>query len=163
MKISMFFLGLIFTLISFAPDITEVRQSYREASNSEDDAKQLYDDLSEVVQNDDKTLVAYKGAVTTMMAKYAEGVKQKKMFFKEGMQLLEHAIANEPKNVEIRYIRLSVQENSPKIVGYKENIPEDKQFIIDHYKSVADEGAKKFIKGYASQSEVFDETEKQLF
>ncbi len=162
MKFATFFLALLYA-VSLGPDISQVRQNYREASRSGDRAKQLYDHLASVTKDDDRILVAYKGAVTTLMAKYTRGIKQKKTYFKEGMQLLELAVAADPKNTEIRYIRLSVQENSPKIVGYKQNIEEDKQFILDHYQSMTDNGAKKFIKGYVSQSEVFNEAEKQLF
>ena len=108
-------------------------------------------------------LVAYKGAVTTMMSKYASGISDKKSFFTEGRDLLEHAIATEPENVEIRCIRLSVQKNVPKITGYRKNIDEDKQFILDNFNTMTDTDAKAFVKGYASQSDAFTDAEKQLF
>ncbi len=145
------------------PDLETVRQDYRKASESEEVTKTLYDGLTAIGKNDDPVLVAYKGAVTTMMAEYAQGIKDKKSFFKEGRELLEYAIAAEPKNVEIRCIRLSVQENVPKITGYHKNKDEDKQFILDNYSSMQDDSAKKFVKGYASGSDSFTEADRQLF
>ncbi len=146
-----------------SPDLETVRQDYREASESEDATIALYDDLTAVGKNDDPVLVAYKGAVATMMAEYTESIKDKKVFFKEGRELLEYAIETEPKNVEIRCIRLSVQENVPKITGYRKDRDEDRQFILDNYSSMEDKGAKEFVKGFASQSESFTDTERQLF
>lgn len=159
-------LVLLFYTMSFVnpvADISEIRQRYPKAIENEEITNQLYDELTQVSHNDSKTLVAYKGAVSTLMAKYAKGIKQKKEYFKEGAKLLEHAIKGEPENIEIRCIRLGVQENSPKIVGYKDNIPEDKQFVLDHYHDISSEAIKAFIKDYVIQSSLFDEREKQLF
>ena len=151
------------TLASTSPDLESVREDYRNAFKDEEAVKALFDILTAVGKNDEPTLVAYKGAVTTMMAQYAQGIPEKKSFFKEGRALLEYAIALEPTNVEIRCIRLSVQENVPKITGYHKNKKEDKQYIIDNYSSIQDKGAKAFVLGFVSISESFTQTEKQLF
>jgi hypothetical protein len=144
-------------------DLATVRQDYRKAFENEEATKALYHGLTSVGKNDDAILVAYKGAVTIMMAAYAEGIKEKKTFFKEGRELLEHTIETDPENVEIRYIRLSIQENVPKITGYHKNRSEDKQFILENYTSMSDDGAKALVKGYAHQSESFTDTERQSF
>jgi len=146
-----------------SPDLASIREKYREASNSEQTTKKLFDELSVIGKNDNQTLVAYKGAVTTLMSKYAEGFGDKKSFFKEGREWLEHAVENDQASVEIRCIRLSVQENVPKITGYTKNIEEDKKFILDNFASMTDNGAKSFVKGYTTQSAAFSEDEKQLF
>lgn len=156
---------MICTLVLATPvaDISEIRQQYTQAVDDEEITKELYDELTTVGHKDNKTLVAYKGAVSTLMAKYAQGVKDKKEFFKKGAKLIEHAVKTEPDNIEIRCIRLGVQENSPKIVGYKDDIPEDKQFILENYQSTSSEAIKTFIKSYVIESSLFDESEKQLF
>ncbi|MAU71577.1 MAG: hypothetical protein CML04_05715 [Pseudozobellia sp.] len=154
---------LMLWLPSTAPDIVQVRQAYIEAAESEQVLKKLYDDLSSVANNDQSTLVAYKGAVTAMMARYADGFKDKKNYFKEGRDLLEQAVQKDPENVEIRCVRLSVQENVPKITGYHKEIEEDRKYILDHYEGMDDDSAKKFVKGFVQQSESFSEDQKQLF
>ncbi|CAZ96195.1 hypothetical protein Q4603_15555 [Zobellia galactanivorans] len=153
-----------FSLLSLTNpvDLSRVRTAYVEASGNESATIALNDDLVSVAKTDNKTLVAFKGAVTTMMAKYAKGIKEKKTFFKEGAELLEFAIAAEPDNVEIRCIRLSVQENVPKITGYTKNIEEDKQFIIENFNTIPNKNSKDFVKGYISKSEAFNESERQL-
>ncbi|TMM58533.1 hypothetical protein FEE95_03625 [Maribacter algarum] len=136
---------------------------YPKANLDEAVTNTLHEELLGVTKEDNKTIVAYKGAVSTLKAKFAKGFKNKKTFFKEGAELLEFAISSEPKNIEIRCLRLGVQENSPRIVGYKNNIEADKQFLLDHYKSDANKEIRNFVKGYVLLSNVFTEAEKQLF
>jgi len=162
LKIIFFFLGLL-TATTLSLDLAAVRAKYREASNDKEVVKKLHHQLISISKNDTPTLIAYKGAVTTMMADHAQGIKDKKRYFKEGKELLEYAIETEPENVEIRCIRLSVQENAPKITGYRKNIGEDKAFILDNFATMSDKGAKAFVKEYAAQSQTFTDTEKQLF
>lgn len=162
LKLLVFFIGWM-TTVYVAPDLETVRQEYRKASGSEEATKTLFNDLTAIGKNDNPILVAYKGAVTTMMADYAQGIKNKKSFFKEGKELLEYAIETEHENVEIRCIRLSVQENVPKITGYFKNKDEDKQFILDNYDSMKNKGAKEFVKGYVGQSDSFTDAERQTF
>ncbi|WP_149303878.1 hypothetical protein [Pareuzebyella sediminis] len=164
MKISYLLILLSLTLGTPSQiDVSEVRTAYIKASGDEQAVEQLNSKLISVTTTDVKVLVAYKGAVGTMMAKYAKGLKDKKSLFKEGVSLLDYAVTSDSLNVEIRCIRLSVQENAPKITGYKKNIDDDKAFILKNYNSMTDEGAKKFVKGYALRSKVFNDNERQLF
>lgn len=155
---SFFFLGA-----NVSVDIVEIRQTYRNIQDNEDLIKDLYEALTPVAKNDQPNLVAYKGAATTMMAKFADGIKDKKTFFNDGRELLEYAVKAQTSNVEIRCIRLSVQENAPRILGYHKDIDTDKQFIIDNYNAMKDEAAKDFVKGFVTQSDSFSDEQKQLF
>ena len=159
------FISIIFFILSFLtlPELSKIRQTYPKAAKSSEAAQELYDTLASVSEDDNQTLVAYKGAVSTLMAKYAKGIKNKKAYFKTGTSLIEKAIVNEPKNIEIRCIRLGVQENSPKIMKYKNHIEEDKQFLLDHYNTTSSKEVKIFVKNYVVQSALFDSAEKQLF
>lgn len=162
LKLLLLYIGWM-TILNISPDLATVREDYRKASESEEATKALFDDLTAVGKKDVTVLVAYKGAVSTMMADYAQGIRDKKAFFKEGRELLEYAIETEPENVEIRCIRLGVQENAPKITGYHKNRDEDKQFILDNYPAMEDKGGKEFVKGYAAESDSFTDAERQLF
>ncbi len=159
------FFSMVFFVLSFVmlPELSKIRQSYPQAAKNSEAAQELYGILASVSEDDNQTLVAYKGAVSTLMAKYAKGIKNKKSYFKTGTSLIEKAIANEPKNIEIRCIRLSVQENSPKIMKYKNSIEEDKQFLLSHYNVISSKEVKIFVKNYVLRSALFDSTEKQLF
>jgi hypothetical protein len=145
------------------PSISEIRQKYMEAATVEAVAKKLNTQLKDVDLSDPSTLVAYKGAIRTMMAKYTRNKSEKKDFFKEGVGLLEAAVKSDPNNIEIRTIRLSIQENAPKFLRYHKNISEDKQYIIEHYKEVRNVELKKFVKKFVQQSSEFQDQEKADF
>ncbi len=162
MKSIFLFFGVIGLLLA-APDISEVREAYRKAAENQEKAEKLHNDLTAITESDNVLLIGYKGAATTIMAKYAKGVKAKTTYFKEGKKLIEQAILADPQNVELRYIRLSVQENAPKIVRYKKHIAQDKQFIIDNFNGIKSRETKRYVKGFVSQSSSFTEAEKQLF
>ena len=146
-----------------APKLSELRELYPKASDNKEITDQLFEKLETVTTEDKATLVAYKGAVHTLKAKFAQGIKNKKEFFQSGKELIEHAIAIKPNDIEIRCIRLGVQENSPKVVKYRGDISTDKQFILDHYHAIESEEIKVFVKNYVLRSQAFDSAEKQLF
>jgi len=157
---------IFFLLVStfcFAQELKLLRSDYSSANQDEEITNMLHEQLSAVSKENNMVMLAYKGAVSTLKAKFAKGIKNKKMFFKEGAELLEFTIASEPENIEIRCLRLGVQENSPKIIGYKQHIRTDKQFILDRYKTIKDKEVQNFVKGYVQLSDLFSDAEKQLF
>ncbi|HKO78081.1 MAG TPA: hypothetical protein VJU52_12740 [Flavobacterium sp.] len=152
---------LSFFLFLFnSPSITEIRKLYATANNSGINAKEFAAKLNEVSKEDNKTLVAYKGASLAILSKLEKKGSDKTKKFKEGSSLIEFAVANEPNAIEIRMIRLSIQENVPKIVNYRGNKKEDKKFLLDHYKEQT--GALRiYIGDFIAQSKSFTATEKQ--
>jgi uncharacterized Zn ribbon protein len=154
------FLFLFFVLFG-NPSITEIRKLYATATSSESNAKEFAAKLSEVTKEDNKTLVAYKGASLTIVSRLEKKGSDKSKKFKEGSSLIEYAVANEPNAIEIRMIRLSIQENVPKIVNYRGNKKEDAKFLLEHYKEQT--GAMKaYISDFIAQSKSFTAAEKQL-
>lgn len=156
-----FLLSFIYILFFFSkPDVSEIRKLYPNVVNSEANAKEFAAKLSDITNQDDKVLVAYKGASITILSKYTKKVSDKIKNFKEGAKLVEYAVANEPNSIEIRLIRLSIQENVPKIVKYNKNKSEDVAFILAHYKEQS-KPLSTYIKSFILQSKSFSEKEKQ--
>jgi hypothetical protein len=156
-----FFACIFFFGLSGNPSITEVRKLYATATSSEDNAKDFLEKLSDVSKEDNKTLVAYKGASLAIVSKLEKKIADKSRKFKEGAALIEYAVTNEPNTIEIRLVRLSVQENVPKIVNYRGNKKEDKKYLLDHYKEQT--GALKvYVGNFIKQSKSFTSTEKEL-
>ena len=157
---------LIVFFISFfgnSQELTQVRADFIKANGNKELTIELHNNLSSIKTQDSKNLVAYKGAVTTMMAKHSRGKKEKKNFFKEGVRLVELAVEAEPQNIEIRVIRLSIQENAPKFLKYNKNISGDKQFLLDNYKDIQSIAIREFVKSYVLQSKGFVAAEKDQF
>ena len=158
----LFFL-LILPVFGTAQDLKALRSEYPRANTDVHTAAALLKSLAHVSTQDEATLVAYKGALLTIRARNSKGISDKISYFKEGKTLLEQAISEAPENIEIRCLRMGVQENSPKIVRYKGNLDTDKKFLIDNYAAVKNEEVKVFVEGYVRQSDQFTDTEKRLF
>ena len=159
----LFFIAIFISTFGNDVKLSEIREAYVNASGSKEITLKLSNELSSVTKNDIPVLVAYKGAVLTIEAKYAKGKNNKKELFKEGADLLEYAVKTSPNNIEIRTLRLSIQENTPKFLKYHKNISIDKQYILDHFKDVSSEGEKVFVRSYVLQSKGFSALEKELF
>lgn len=161
MKLFFFFIGI--TTVLFNIDLTSVRDSYKEAVVSKEKTVALYEEVVTIKKTDNKKLVAYKGAITALKAKYEKGVKTKKELFKKGVTLVEYAVKSKPNDIEIRFIRLTIQQNIPAFLKYNSNKEEDKKFIITNFKFIKSFHLKKHIQGYVLQSEHFSKEEKALF
>ena len=142
-----------------APDLAEIRALYPKAGQSEETAKTLNAKLESVNAQSDKTLIAYKGAGLTLKSKFSGKLAEKISFMKKGAGLIDGAATAEPNNIEIRLIRLSVQESVPGIVNYRKNKQEDKAFIAAHYKE-QNGTLKEYVKNFMLQSKSFSEQEK---
>ncbi|RAR71539.1 hypothetical protein [Flavobacterium aciduliphilum] len=140
-------------------EIPNARQHYIDASKSQKNTDEFYS-LMENYNKDNKVLLAYKGASIALKARYTKQIKQKKSFFIEGVKLLEDALKNDPNNLEIRLIRLSIQENTPKILNYKNNIDEDKRLLLSSFYK-QNQSLKEYIKNYILQSTGFTDKEKK--
>jgi septum formation inhibitor MinC len=127
---------------------------------SESNAKEFASKLVDIEKADNKTLVAYKGASIVILSRFKKLISEKSKNFKEGAKMVEFAVASEPNNIEIRLIRLSIQEKAPKIVNYNKNKKEDKEFLLDHYKEQSG-NLKAHIKNFMLQSKSFSAAEKQ--
>ncbi|MCB0436958.1 MAG: hypothetical protein KDD08_12965 [Mangrovimonas sp.] len=144
-----------------AQDLETLRNAYKEAG--QDDSKiETFEALVNNVSKEDNTvLVGYKAAALTLKAKLEKTIKSKKSTFIEGRDLLEYAINKTPDNVELRFIRLGIQENTPKILKYKDKIETDKAFLLEHYNAIASQDLKNHITSYIKQSKEFTAAEKQ--
>lgn len=135
--------------------VEKIREDYKTASKSKENAQKFYNLLHEVPDNG-SLLAGYAGAARMMHARYE---KNRATLLKEGKKYIENAVKSNENSVEIRFIRLSVQENLPKIVPYRQNIEEDKQFLLENLKKEPYE-LQNYIKNYIKSSKIFTEEEK---
>lgn len=156
-------LVLVISISLVSLDINTVRDAYREAANDATKIEAFGKLLSDVSKKDAIALIAYKGASITLLAKNEKRIKDKKDLFVEGVSYIEYALEKSPNNIEIRFIRLGIQENTPKILKYKSNIEEDKQFVLKQYKTIKSSNLRQHIKDYILQSKAFSDEEKALF
>jgi len=139
-------------------NLDTIRTAYFSGPKTEVAAEE-FNTLMENVEANTPVLKAYLGAAIALKAKYGGNIREKKEFFEHAVEHIEAAVKAEPNNPEIRLIRLSVQENSPRIVKYKTNMDEDKALVLESFDSQS-EAVKTCMRDYVSNSDFFSEEEK---
>lgn len=143
-------------------DLDKVRALYKEAAHEKSKVEDLNTLLASVTEKSSAELLAYKGAAIALLSKKAKAIKTKKKLFIEGVTMVELSIKNNPDNIETRFIRIGIQENTPKLLKYKAEIPADKAFLLKHLKNVKSKQLRVDIKDYILQSKVFNDQEKAV-
>lgn len=144
-------------------DLNTIRNSYKEAAQDSTKLKEYNKQLTTVTKDSNTIFVGYKGAGIALKGRYSKKIKEKKKFFIEGIALLEFAIEKSPNSIELRFIRLGIQENTPKLLKYKGKIAEDKNYILNQFKAVKSLKLKEHIREYILQSKLFTAEEKKVF
>ena len=129
MKFSGVLVAVLFFMTSFnTTGLNEVRAVYKKVLSDKALCEKMINELSET-KNNSATYLGYLGGFQTIWANHVFSPISKLNTFKEGKKNIEKAIKKEPENVELRFIRLSVQKNAPSFLGYKSNVKEDTDFI----------------------------------
>lgn len=147
---------LIICWITFdaqAQDIARLRREFVAASASAAAAETFLQTTEKISAASKPLLVAYRGAALLIGGKYAKEISNKKKMAREGISLLESAVSKAPDHVEIRTLRLSIQENSPKVLKYKTKIAEDRAFVTRKFEELPEGDLKAFVGGYLKGSE----------
>lgn len=97
--------------------------------------------------------IAYLGAFQAIWAHHTKNPMDKLSTFKRGKKNLEAAVAQFPQNIEIRFLRLSIQQNSPRILGYKKNFEEDKRFVLNNTSKIENRNLENLIFNYFKNSD----------
>ncbi|WP_405347365.1 hypothetical protein [Flavobacterium oreochromis] len=135
-----------------------MRNQYEYASKSKNNTEKFYE-LIQKVNGDSPVIIAYKGAAILLKSRFATNKEERKEQFMLGVKTVEQAVAKDANSVEIRLIRLSIQEHTPKFLKYKSNIEEDKKIILLGFNK-QNSGLKEYIQRYVFQSKVFTDFEK---
>jgi hypothetical protein len=80
---------------------------------------------------------AYEGVLLMKKAGLVKKAKDKLSLFKSGRSKLESAISKDKDNIEYRFLRLIIQEHTPKIVKYRNELEEDSRLIHSNFKSLS--------------------------
>lgn len=140
-------------------DYTLVRQTYLKAVNSEADALQL-EKLTQAQAAADAVMQAYYGSALALKAKYSYNPYNKVVHVRSGSAQLNAAVNKFPQHTEIRFLRYSVEYNTPSMVGISLHLAEDKTFILAHPPLRA-HALFQSIKGFMLQTSGLSEAEKK--
>lgn len=128
--------------------LINLRKLYYQAAVSKTAASNLSVAVKDFNQNSSPVLYCYKGAAYMMEAKYAFNPITKLSRFHKGKSAIEWAIAKDPEQAEMRFIRFSMQTNLPSFLGYDDHIESDKLKLISSLAKINDEELKENIRVY---------------
>lgn len=127
-----------------AEKVEDVRTSYIRSVADKDLCKAMILKL-EPQQTGSGILRAYLGAFNAVWASHVFNPVTKLKSFNKGKKYIEAAVKEEPGNIEIRFIRLSVQKSCPFFLGYSGQIQEDTKFIHANIGQINSEQLKSMI------------------
>ena len=102
-------------------------------SESNEETARFYFNKSRSIENGDQAILrGYKAMASIMMCKHIKNPFNKISYFSEGKTELDKAIASDPKNPELIFLRFATQCNTPKFLGYNNQITSDKIFLLEY-------------------------------
>lgn len=158
---------LCFILVGFCSIIKaqsvllkEVRENFKQGVRDGAVCKKYHELLKSNAKTGSEK--GYEAAYQMFMAKHTGNPIRKMKYFNSGKDLLEKQIANSPSNVDLRFIRFSIQYHTPSFLGYKDNITEDKLFLVDNLYKLEDIEGKAVLFKYLKGMNLFTEQELSL-
>ena len=132
------------------PSIKEVRSLYQKAAIEKDSCIRLLS-LLENCDRENALLLGYIACAKMIMAKHVLNPLKKLSFFMTGKQTLDNILYSNINNIELRYLRLTIQTNIPSFLKYRGDIDNDKQYLIQSLPNIQDEQLKILISAYLKQ------------
>jgi len=140
-------------------DIDNLRLNITDAFINEKTSKRLMDKFKSATDTSN-LFKGYLGGVYISWSKHAP-FYDKMSSFNKGSKLLDNAIIKDPENVELLFLRLTIQHNAPSMLGYTKNISEDKRTVLKNYRQAPPVIVNR-IKDYVVTSDKFSPEEKKL-
>ena len=140
--------------------ISDIRRDFKVGHKDETTCKKHLEALEK--HADSPIERGYEAAYHMFMAKHTSNPLKKMGYFKSGKNMLEKEIANNPENVELRYIRLCIQYYTPSFLGYKGHINEDKLYLRDNLYKLSDKHTKELLFQYLKGANMFSSADLNL-
>ncbi|MFD1257390.1 hypothetical protein ACFQ3S_11330 [Mucilaginibacter terrae] len=136
MKLSSFILVLFCLLTGFVnyvkadiPGPKVLRKQLLIALEKRSLTDSLYTALT-AAQNKSPINVCYLGVVLALKAKHAWNPYYKVKYLNDAENTLQVAVNREPDNMEIRFMRFSIEHNVPGFLGYNKHLVTDREEMI---------------------------------
>jgi hypothetical protein len=110
-------------------ELKPIRQKMLLAMKSAKVTDSLYNSLNKL-SNKPPVITAYLGTLDALKAKHTWNPYNKIKDLNLSRDVLQKAVTAEPHNMEIRFLRFSIQHNVPSFLGYGKNLNEDRAEIM---------------------------------
>jgi len=146
-------------------DMAVLRKLLPEAATCETKAEHLNACLDSL-RTDKAVITGYKGVVKILLCQYTRNPIKIWEHFSSGKTMLEKALEKEPGNVELHFLRFTVQTHVPQITCYTGQIESDKKMLLQYLTCAnndhADADLRTMITSYLLQSEYCNNYDKKM-
>ena len=136
---------ILLNLSSYNSDINTIRKLYLSAPTNEYNCNNLGEKLTSIEDNPSILIKGYEGCFYFIKCKFINNPIEKLIYFRKGKKLLETAIKEDPKSVELKFLRYSIQKNLPRFLSYHDNLERDLNFVNANITSINNQEEQKFI------------------
>lgn len=134
----LFILLCFFTLTASAQltlkEITTLKSDMVKAVDNPKLTDSLYIKLSKL-SNKTALTTAYIGTIEALKAKHSWNPYNKIKYVKVSLKTMQKAIDLDKENLEIRFMRFSIEHFTPGFLGFSTDLTTDKKEIIKHYRN----------------------------
>lgn len=136
MRLQFLFVTLLFLQVSMCLaggdlDVNHLREEYYKCVSDAERTNTLHEKLISL-RSDKPVVVGFIGALEALKAKHAWNPYRKMEYLAKASKTLEKAINADPGNIEIRFLRYTVEYFVPAFLGYSKHVNEDKAVIIQN-------------------------------
>jgi hypothetical protein len=161
MKQVIFFLFTLCSLQGMAQlTVDALRKEYGKASTDSSSCAKLYNKTKSDLSTDN-VILGYKGAISAAMANHVKNKSEKIKLFNAGKKQIEQSVKADSTNVELRFLRYTIQSNCPKALGYTGEMKADKKFILENIGSVKNSALQKKMTSFLKASKDLTQEEKK--
>ena len=121
-----------FASIKPTDDILAIKQAMILAVENAKITDSLYSELSNR-EAPSPLIIAYTGTLEALKAKHSWNPYQKVSYVARSQKTLQKAVNADPANLEIRFMRFSIQHYTPAFLGYSKELNEDRRMIVKQY------------------------------
>lgn len=126
---------LFFCCIAFTANaitIDEIRTKFKLAVENAEVTETLSTQLRRI-PNPDALTLAYIASLDALKAKHNWNPAVKIEFMDSFEKKINKAVNTMPSNIEIRFLRYSIQSNTPAFLGFSKNLQEDRNVMVSAF------------------------------
>jgi len=146
MKTLIILFSLLINPIIHEEKMNEIRELYSVAYLSNERCDMLGKAVNKKDINDSYLINGYRGCYYLIKCKFIKNPITRLKYFRRGKNLLEVAIMENNKSVELRFLRYSIQTNLPKYLLYNKEIKKDITFVKLNIDKISNKFEKEYIK-----------------
>ena len=130
---------VLFSMTSYSENITDDEiKNIKEAMYRAVESSRVTDSLYTKLISKKSALpmmLAYQGTLEALKAKHSWNPYNKLKYVAQAQKSLKSAIGKETDNLEIRFMRFSIQHYTPAFLGYSKELDEDRKEIIRQFRN----------------------------